>query len=263
MKGKELQGWFVCTVQHIRAEERSYPKTGWGRRRVRNRSEKRRCVRRPGLCSHLCWRLAEMVLCTSIRIHLLHAHTQRFFPKCLCWIQNFWNSVPSSCATFRGNHSPPLTNVIVCSLWGCSNLCRYFTCVVVPLPLSLYWVFDGTKKERQWHTGDQPCSANGRLRCSHKSSSYLQQEPRAFRHELQCYQGGDAGQGADQNKDSPAVEVILGSHTEPPAWKQQEPTSENSKQADWFFSRKAALNFTAMHDTTSSWKFAILSNDGF
>lgn len=68
-----------------------------------------------------------------------------------------------------------------------------------------------------------------------RQTSYLQQKPWAFRHEFQRHQGGDAGQSTHQHKDPPAVEVVLGSHTEPPAWKQQEPTSENTDQELWVF----------------------------
>lgn len=95
-------------------------------------------------------------------------------------------------------------------------------------------MFDGTKKDRQWHIRDQLSSANIRLQLSNESS-YLQQKPRAFRHEFQCHQGGDAGQSTDKYKDSPAVEVVLSSHTEPPAWKKQEPNSKNTDQACWGF----------------------------
>lgn len=90
-------------------------------------------------------------------------------------------------------------------------------------------VFERAKREREMVTRyGQLSSAHTRLQHS-RESSYLQQKPRAFRHEFQCHQGGDAGQRADKNKDSPAVEVVLGSHTEPPAWKQQQPTGEDTK----------------------------------
>lgn len=90
------------------------------------------------------------------------------------------------------------------------------------------------QRDRRWHIRDQLSSANIRLQRSDESS-YLQQKTRALRHEFQCHQGGDTGQRADKYKDSPAVEVVLGSHTEPPAWKQQEPKSKNTDQAFWVF----------------------------
>ena len=47
--------------------------------------------------------------------------------------------------------------------------------------------------------------------------THLQQEPRALRHELQGHHGHGAGQSADDDKHSPAVEVVVAAHAEAPA----------------------------------------------
>lgn len=107
---------------------------------------------------------------------------------------------------------------------------------------------------------DQLASANIRLQGSDESS-YLQQKPWAFRHELQCHQGGDTGQSTDKYKDSPAVEVVLGSHTEPPAWKQQEPYNKNTDQEFFFPLLKWLWTWQLCKDTGTCWKFAVLSTD--
>lgn len=50
--------------------------------------------------------------------------------------------------------------------------------------------------------------------------THLQQEPGAFWHELQGHHGHSGRQSTDDDKHSPAVEVIIGSHAEAPACKE-------------------------------------------
>lgn len=50
---------------------------------------------------------------------------------------------------------------------------------------------------------------------------YLQQEARAFRHEFQGNDRGNAGQNTHNHKHSPAVEMIVSSHTESPSCKKK------------------------------------------
>lgn len=52
--------------------------------------------------------------------------------------------------------------------------------------------------------------------------THLQQEPGAFWHELQGHHGHSGRQSTDDDKHSPAVEVIIGPHAEAPACKEAE-----------------------------------------
>ena len=50
---------------------------------------------------------------------------------------------------------------------------------------------------------------------------YLQQEPWAFRHEREGHHRGDTGERADDDKHSPAVELVGWAHAEAPPWERK------------------------------------------
>jgi hypothetical protein len=52
--------------------------------------------------------------------------------------------------------------------------------------------------------------------------THLQQKPGALWHELQSYHGHGAGQSTDDDKHSPAVEMVIGAHAEAPACEEAE-----------------------------------------
>lgn len=152
----------VCIhrAQHICSEERSYPKTVWGRRGVRNRAlkpDERRGDRWGDLGSnptsakdlqgslelgitafHVCEMgikntCSEVYVFYSVKCTLSFALPPGFsrcvlklcemFSKCLCWTYK----IPSTHHLFSVphlvvKHYPWLIDLIACSLWGLSNL---------------------------------------------------------------------------------------------------------------------------------------------
>lgn len=52
-----------------------------------------------------------------------------------------------------------------------------------------------------------------------KNQRYLQQEPRALRHEREGHHRADAGERADDHEHTPAVELVGRPHAEAPSWK--------------------------------------------